>query len=265
MDRRITETTVDKLSDEHYAQLYGVALAATEQLVADLAAADVLRTADAGEKPGDIDDEPDRRMETLRRVKAGQIAGFLLAEVAAEFTAGEAATAVWLGASLADLGSASGSTRQAARKRWPDLGLIYRTRRWLSGYRDDIFHIADLLLTAIEPGPNTELAQALDEMRTMRDDLRDEFASGSALTTANGRGGGGPPSGGRQGHSGGGPPSGGRWGHSVRWERLGELIDRQVRRVAELGTPDTDEADFALNASTGLLAHYDSVTSQLTR
>ncbi|HEX3778829.1 MAG TPA: hypothetical protein VHX38_04135 [Pseudonocardiaceae bacterium] len=243
MDRRIAETTLDTLSDERYARLHRHALATTEQLVAELAATEVLRGADTGVKPGDVDDEPDRRIETLRRVKAGRLVGIMLAEVAAEFTAGEAATAVWLGASLADLGSASGSTRQAARKRWPDLGQIYRTRRWLSGYRNDIFHITDLLLAAFTPNADQALAEALNDLRDASEVLRADFASGSSVDA-------GPSA-----------PD----GSGVRWQRLGELIDRQVRRVGELATAETDEATFALDASKGLLAYYDSVTSQPSR
>ena len=246
MDRHIAETTVDKLSDEQYAQLYRLALTATEQLVTELAAAEQLRTADAGAKPGDLDDEPDRRRETLRRVKAGQIAGVLLAEVAAEFTAHEAATAVWLGASLADLGSASGSTRQAARKRWPDLGQIYRTRRWLAGYRKDVGYVIDLLLTAIQPGDDAALAEALDALRAARAELDAEFAAGSptgsAVTTTN--------------------------GHQVHWQRFSALVDQNLRAVVELagrGVLDTDEARFALDGGIGVLAHYDSLTDERGR
>src|SRR5437588_11408282 len=130
MERQVAETVLDSLSDEDYQRLRGIALGTTQQLVSLLAESQVDPT-DSDAKPGDLDDEPEHRIATLRRVKAAQLAGALLADVIGEFTAGEAATAVWLGASLADLGSASGSTRQAARKRWPDLGLIYRTRRWL--------------------------------------------------------------------------------------------------------------------------------------
>jgi hypothetical protein len=180
----------------------------------------------------------------LRRVKGAQVAGALLTEVVGDFTAGEAATAVWLGASLADLGSATGSTRQAARKRWPDLGQIYRTRRWLYGHREDILYVAGLLIDVREDiWPKADVTPAMvtrayDGLVAGLTQVRTDFASGSAVSekaTSNRR--------------------------TIRWQRLGELANRHIRNVVEAIRPTTDAADFAVSGGIGLLAHYDTVAS----
>src|SRR6266536_3581190 len=117
-------------------------------------------------KIGDADEEYRARVARLRRVRAAQLAEALVEEVSADFTAREAAGAVWLGASLADLGAASGSTRQAARKRWPDLGLIYRTRRWLGSHHDGVLAAA-VEADGPQPARWQRLAEAVD--RHLRD------------------------------------------------------------------------------------------------
>ncbi len=248
MERRVAETVLDRLSDQDYNWLHGIAHGTTERLVSLLADSTVLDPTDSDAKPGDLDDEPEHRIAALRRVKAAQVAGALLAEVVADVTAGEAATAVWLGASLADLGSASGSTRQAARKRWPDLGLIYRTRRWLYGYREDILHVAMLLVAAqSDTWPKSDvtpamLNEAYEALVNAYVAVCEDFESGSAVlesATSNVR--------------------------TVRWQRLGELVNRHIRRVVELATPGTDESDYALSGAVGVLAHYDSITSPVPR
>jgi hypothetical protein len=90
----------------------------------------------------------DLRTAALHRVRAAQEVRARVEEAAAQFAASEAADAVWLGASLADLSTATGGTRQAARKRWPDLGHIYRTRRWLEGHDADLTAVIRLVLDA---------------------------------------------------------------------------------------------------------------------
>lgn len=247
MERRVAETVLDNLSDEDYNWLHGIALGTTERLVSLLAESTVLDPTDSDAKPGDLDDEPEHRIATLRKVKAAQVAGALLAEVVGEFTAGEAATAVWLGASLADLGSASGSTRQAARKRWPDLGLIYRTRRWLYGYREDILNVAMMLVaTRAEVWPKSDvtpaaLKEAYDALVSAYTQVYEDFESGSAMLRN---------------------PT--RNVPTVRWQRLGELVNRHIRNVVEVATPNSDESDYALSGAMGVLAHYDSVTASPT-
>ncbi|HEY4023145.1 MAG TPA: hypothetical protein VGM75_30960 [Pseudonocardiaceae bacterium] len=244
MERRIAETVLDGLADEDYNWLHGIALGTTERLVSLLAESTVLDPTDSDPKPGDLDDEPEHRVAALRRVKAAQVAGALLAEVVGDVTSGEAATAVWLGASLADLGSASGSTRQAARKRWPDLGQIYRMRRWLYGHREDILHVAGLLIDAREyTWPHKHVTPAMitkayDGLIGALVEVRADFAAGSAMS---GKGANNQP--------------------IVRWQRLGVLVNQHIRNVVEAVTPTNDEADYALSGAVGLLAHYDAVTT----
>ena len=243
MERRVAETVLDGLSDEDYNWLHGIALGTVERLVELLAQSTVLDPTDSDPKPGDLDDESEHRIAVLRRVKGAQVAGALLTEVVGDFTAGEAGNAVWLGASLADLGSASGSTRQAARKRWPDLGLIYRTRRWLYGSREDIFYVAGLLIDArAEIRPKSDVTPAMittayESLITGLAEVRAEFESGSAVSrkeTSN-------------------LPK-------IRWQRLGELVNRRLREVVELVTATTPAADFAISGTIGVLAGYDSLT-----
>lgn len=242
MERRMTETVLDSLPERQLHWLRTMALASTRVLIEQLVKENVLPDTDSDRKPGEIDDEAQRRVATLRRVKAAQVVGALLADVATDITAEEAARAVWLGASLADLGSASGSTRQAARKRWPDLGQIYRMRRWLSGHYQDIFGIADSLIrlrgsTAPKHSvtPAT-VATAYDLLIDDLEEVRADFASGSVVVI--------------------GETSDIR---IIRWQRLGELIDKRIRLVVDLIISTGHDADFAIEGAKGMLAHYDSV------
>jgi hypothetical protein len=244
MERRVAETVLDGLADEDYNWLHGIALGTTEQLVELLAGSTVLDPTDSDPKPGDLDDEPEYRVAALRRVKAAQVAGALLAEVVADVTASEAASAVWFGASLADLGSASGSTRQAARKRWPDLGTIYRTRRWLYGHREDILYVARLLIDAREETwPHFHVTPAMitkayDGLIPALAEVRGQFASGTVVSEK--------------------PTSNRR---IVRWQLLGQLVNRHIRNVVEAVKSNGDLADVALAGAEGLLADYDSIST----
>ncbi len=173
-------------------------------------------------KIGDADEEYRARVARLRRVRAAQLAEALVEEVSADFTAREAADAVWLGASLADLGAASGSTRQAARKRWPDLGLIYRTRRWLGSHHDDVLAvIRDVLAHASELR-----GVGLDRLRAL-----------AAAVEADGP-------------------------QPARWQRLAEAVDRHLRDIVARAVPTTPEASRALDGAAGTVAHYDAVTAK---
>src|ERR1700748_3524848 len=57
-------------------------------------------------------------------------------------------TAGWLGASLADLATATSRTREAARKRWPELGEVHRRRFWLGRQVEGIRWAAGLVVEA---------------------------------------------------------------------------------------------------------------------
>lgn len=244
MERRVAETVLDSLSEKDYNWLHTIALGTTERLVSLLAESKILESTDSDPKPGDLDDEPEHRIATLRRVKAAQVVGALLADVIGDVIAGEAATAVWLGASLADLGSATGSTRQAARKRWPDLGQIYRTRRWLYGHRGSILYTADLLIEARpQARPRPEFSQEdLDEAYTSLiwalAQVREDFESGSAMLET--------------------PASNQRL---VRWQRLAELVDKHIRALAHMIKPADGDVGFAASGASGVVCYYDEVTT----
>ena len=161
---------------------------------------------------------------------------------AAAITAGRADAAVWLGASLADLGGVTGRSRQAARKRWPDLGAVHRRRHWLGNHVDDVLWAARLVLDAaddlegVDPAARSALADAV--AATERD-----FAGEPAdLDTA-----------------------------VARWRALDALVDRHLRDLLA-GVPeepaDPTAGDGALRSSTvdpafaahgarGVLRYYD--------
>lgn len=243
MERRMPEAALDDPQYyEDYHWLRVIAGRSVEQLVDVLARKNPLPPTDSGRKPGEMDDEAERRVATLGRVQAAQVVAALFAEVATDVTAGEAATAVWLGASLADLGSASGSTRQAARKRWPDLGQIYRMRRWLSGHYEDVFHIADSLVRVrarVAPKyhvTQTTVSTAFDLLIEELAEVRSDFGSGQMVVegaTSNDR--------------------------IIRWQRLGALIEKRIHLVVDLIIATDEESEFAIEGAKGMLAHYDAI------
>ncbi|MGC9669979.1 hypothetical protein ACNTMW_25980 [Planosporangium sp. 12N6] len=204
-----------------HAELRKLARDLLERMTQRLAADPDLRRSEPVARPGDTDEEYRLRRDRLRRVRAAQLAGALVDEVATAFAADEAADAVWLGASLADLGTTSGSTRQAARKRWPDLGRVYRTRRWLGGHHDDLTHVIGLVLTHASHLRGV----GLDRLQALRDALDTDEPQ------------------------------------PARWRRLADAVDRHLRHVAEVAVPTTDEAAGAVDGARGVVAHFDAVTA----
>src|SRR2546423_4745435 len=91
------------LTDSEYRELRHLARDLMERLTRTIAAHPGLELPDPGPKIGDAEDEYRRRVQRLRRVHAAQLAADLFEDVSGAFTPGEAADAVWLGASLADL------------------------------------------------------------------------------------------------------------------------------------------------------------------
>ncbi|MBE1489063.1 hypothetical protein [Plantactinospora soyae] len=235
------EPSFADLSEPEYAHLVGLAADAVRRITETLAEHPAFGVPDGGPKPGDVDDEGSRRADALRRVRAGRAAQALLADVVAQGATGNAADAVWLGASLADLGESTGSTRQAARKRWPDLGRIYRIRRWVSGHAADlitVLRMVDDQSTGYRAPAGS--ADALDAaLRALAGALLDvlrDHDSGTVLDPQTGR--------------------------PARWRRLADAVDVRLRTVAELATATTPEADTALAAARGVLAHYDAATAE---
>jgi hypothetical protein len=215
----------DPVTGAERAELRHLARDLLERMTRQLAAHPGLDLPQPVTRPGDVDDEYRLRRDRLRRVRAAQLAGALINEVAAEFAAEEAADAVWLGASLADLGTTSGSTRQAARKRWPELGQIYRTRRWLDGHHDDVVAVINMIL-----GRAGELrGVGLDHLRPLRDALDTDEPQ------------------------------------PARWRRLADAVDRHLRHIADVALPTTDEAGRAVDGARGVVAHFDAATAGPSR
>jgi hypothetical protein len=219
------EYAMDRLTDvlpaADRAELRQLARDVLERMTRQVATLPGVDLPDPVGRPGDADDEYRLRRERLRRVRAAQLVSALVNEVAAEFTAREAADAVWLGASLADLGTTSGSTRQAARKRWPDLGQIYRMRRWLGGHHDDLVAV----ITTVLARAGELRGVGLDHLRPLRDALDSDEPQ------------------------------------AARWRRLAEAVDRHLRHVADVAVPTTDEAAAAVDGARGVVAHFDAVTA----
>ncbi|MFY1671660.1 hypothetical protein ACN27G_17065 [Plantactinospora sp. WMMB334] len=238
VETRRAAASVDQLPGEEHDELRGDVVEFSRRIVGVLAGHPSSAGPDAGSKPGDVDDERARRAAYLRRVRAGRAAQALLAEVTARCAAEDAADAVWLGASLADLGESTGSSRQAARKRWPELGRIHRVRRWVSGHADDLVTVFRMVLDQA-PGYTAPegSAEALDRaVRALHAALAETLRSrdsGSVLDPATGR--------------------------PVRWRRLADAVDRDLRTLVALAGGGTPQAATALAAARGVLAHHDAV------
>ncbi|GAA4864722.1 hypothetical protein [Actinomycetospora straminea] len=116
--------------------------------------------ADPGAKLDDRDGERAARHRALAGLGAALAVEAEARDAAAAVAARRAETAVWLGASLADLGGVTGRSRQAARKRWPGLGAVHRRRRWLGNHVEDVLWAARLVLDAGLGSPERRAALA---------------------------------------------------------------------------------------------------------
>ena len=87
MERRMAEVALDDMHHEESRWLRVIALHNIERLVDVLAKDNILGRTDSDPKPGEMDDEAERRNATLRRVKATQVVATLFA-LAAITTAG---------------------------------------------------------------------------------------------------------------------------------------------------------------------------------
>lgn len=180
------------------------------------------------------DGVPRARARSLAKLRAALAAEEELAAATSRRVAGTAEEAVWLGASLADLGSVTGRSRQAARKRWPDLGTIYRKRKWLGDHVEDIEQVAETLAgradDLVPAEGNGAFTKLISRLRAGLRRSATDFADGAEESVEN-------------------------------WRALDELVDVTLRALIETaGTPATPEADFALHGATGLLHYYDHAT-----
>ncbi|MBE9376591.1 hypothetical protein IQ251_19250 [Saccharopolyspora sp. HNM0983] len=191
-------------------------------------------------KNEDPPDEQRRRGAAMGRLRAARDVEELAARAAAQRTAAAAERAVWLGASLADLGTSTGHSRQAARKRWPGLGEIYRRRKWLAEHIPDIKHVAGLLdqhARELRPSEFHTEEQLADGLRAVRSTAR--WCAAEFGAAADGR-----------------PTADAD--PVARWRELDVLVGGHLRHVVEAAGPsDTDQADFALHVTRGLVGYYD--------
>ncbi|MEU6269029.1 hypothetical protein [Saccharopolyspora shandongensis] len=210
-----------------------------ERLVRQMADAVPVETIDPGPKGSDFGDEQERRVVALSKLRAALEAEELMAEAAGRNTAAAAAETVWLGASLADLSTVTGRSRQAARKRWPELGGIYRRRKWLGDHVEDITYMAGLLSSrADDLVPGRGHGTFMKLIRQLREGLRrseEDFAQ-EARENAD---------------------------PAARWRSLDDLVNVTMREIIETaGKPATPEADFALHGARGVLGYYDHATAE---
>ncbi|MDA3648443.1 hypothetical protein LZ318_05170 [Saccharopolyspora indica] len=204
-----------------------------EQLVRQMAGAPV-EVADPGPKVSDVGDEQGRRLRALGRFRAALDVEEQVAEAALRQTAEAAEESVWLGASLADLSAVTGRTRQAARKRWPELGGVYRRRKWLGNHVEDIAYMAGLLASrADDLVPSYGHGTFMKLIRQLREGIRRCEADFT-------------------------PESQDVENPAARWRSLDDLVNVTLRGVIEAaGEPQTPEADFALHGAKGVLGYYD--------
>ncbi|MFC7340035.1 hypothetical protein [Saccharopolyspora griseoalba] len=179
--------------------------------------------------------EPGVKARSLAVMRAALTAEEELAAAASRRVARAAEEAVWLGASLADLGELTGRSRQAARKRWPGLGAIHRKRKWLGDHVEAVRHVGGLVASrADDLAPVAGNGAFLRLISRLREGLRRceaDFAEGAEESVEN-------------------------------WRAFDELVDVTLRAVIETaGTPATPQADFALHCATGVVGHYDHAVS----
>jgi hypothetical protein len=200
-----------------------------EQAVAE--AAEQVEVADPGAKPDDRAGERDARRRAMAELRAALMVEADVRTAAAETVAGRAEAAVWLGASLADLGGVTGRSRQAARKRWSGLGGVHRRRRWLGNHVDGVFWAARLVLDAaddlegVDPSARAALADALAAAeRAFGDDAPGDVAAAVG-----------------------------------RWRAFDALVDRHLRDLLAgvPAEPVDPTAAFAAHGARGVLAYYD--------
>jgi hypothetical protein len=200
-----------------------------ERAVAEVA--EQVEVADPGAKPDDRAGERAARRRAMAELRAALAVEVDVRAAAADSVAGRVEAAVWLGASLADLGAVTGRSRQAARQRWSGLGGVHRRRRWLGHHVDEVLWAAGLVLDAaddlegVDPSARAALADAVAAAeRAFGDDDPGDVASAVG-----------------------------------RWRALDALVDRDLRDLlaAVPVEPADPTAAFAAHGARGVLAYYD--------
>jgi hypothetical protein len=188
-----------------------------------------------GPKPDDPAGEHDRRRRALAALGGAVTVESDVREAAVAATAARAETAIWTGASLADLAGVTGHSRQAARKRWPGLGPAARRRRWLGNHVDDVLWVADLVLTHAPDLPADVVAGFDDDVAGLRRAFAPDDGPGHDEDPA------------------------------ARWHALDDLVDRRLRAVAAAAVPLPEEAEFARHGADGVVRYYDQATAEQDR
>jgi hypothetical protein len=189
---------------------------------------------DPGDKPTDVSDERRRRHDALLALREAMNAEERVTREAADATADAASTALWLGASLADLAVVTGKTRQAARKRWPTLGAIHRRRTWLGNHVDDIRWAVRVVL---ENAAEIEVPDraVFDELAAVDASVGREFQPTAERDGAD---------------------------PAKRWHDLDRLVDVLLRSITESGRTEDGQADFALHGARGVVGCYDHASNR---
>lgn len=190
---------------------------------------------DTGDKSTDIGDERARRHNALLALREAISNEERVEQEAAAATAAAASTAMWLGASLADLAAVTGRTRQAARKRWPMLGDIHRRRVWLGNHVDEIRWAASVI---IDNAGDIEVPD-----RSMFEELRQLHST--------------------VGESFGGTAVQGEREPESRWHDLARLVDVILRGIVDTAEPTTGQAEFAVSGGRGVVGYYDHASSSI--
>ncbi len=199
-------------------------------------AAEQVEVADPGAKPDDRAGEREARRRAMAELRAALTVEADVRATAAEAAAGRAEAAVWLGASLADLGGVTGRSRQAARQRWSGLGGVHRRRRWLGHHVDEVLWAARLVLDVaddlegVDPSARAALADAVAAAeRAFGDDAPGDVAAAVG-----------------------------------RWRAFDALVDRHLRDVLAgvPAEPADPTAAFAAHGARGVLAYYDHEVHQ---
>jgi hypothetical protein len=190
---------------------------------------------DPGDKAGDVLGDRERRHTALVALRAALDVEDVARREAAGLAADRAADAVWLGASLADLATVTSRTRQAARKRWPELGDVHRRRFWLGRQVEGIRWAAGLVVEArpaLAATARDGFGDAVTELERSLAEVGERFGLDE------------PPV---------GPDP------TRRWRALDTLVDVHLRACVDLAG-DTD--DFAVHGARAVVGYYDHARGQ---
>ena len=140
---------------------------------------------------------------------------------------------MWLGASLADLATVTGKSRQAARKRWPSLGVVHRRRLWLGNHVDEIRWAVRLIL---ENEADIEVADrgVFDELASLDARIGSDFDEMAVQGTEDA---------------------------AERWHVLDRVVASVLRGLVENAVTTGGQAEYALFGAKGIIDYYDHASA----